>query len=235
MSRTGFACGFPLILLTSLHAATALSVDSQGVSVTLNGSVLLHRAPVRYPDAAQRKGAQGTVIVEATLDEKGNVADARVLSGPTELRHASLESVLQWHFAPDPGNSTRQISIQFDLPPQPNRAAPPDFFPSLIVLQRAPAGPIGLRIHRIEILGLPEEAQSQLRARLPVHEGDVLSQELADASGRTVREFDEHLNLGCVGSTSAETTLQIVAPGYEWPSPPRPVLTGPAQINGRAQ
>lgn len=235
MPRTHFVCGLSFILLVSLHAAPAISTDLQGVTVALNGFTLLHRAPVQYPASARKSGVQGTVIVEATLDDKGTVADARVLSGPAELRRASLESVLQWHFARDAAGSTRQVTIQFDLPPQPNRATPPDFFPSLIVLQRAPAGPIGLRVHRIEILGLPEEPQNQLRARLPLHEGDVLSQELADATGRAVREFDEHLNLGFVGSTNTESNLQIVAPGYEWPSPPRPILIGPPQINGRAQ
>ena len=233
MPATYSVRGLSLILLASLHAAPALSADSQGVTVTLNGSTLLHRAPVEYPGVARRKGVQGAVVLEATLDEKGNVTDARVLSGPPELRRASLESVLQWHFTPDAANSTRQVTIQFDLPPQPNRAPPPDFFPSLIVLQPTPAGPIGLRIHRIEILGLPDEAQNQLRARLPIHEGDVLSQPLADATGRAVREFDEHLNLGFVNSTSTETNLQIVAPGYEWPS--RPLPAGPLQINGRAR
>lgn len=217
---------------SQLRAAPGSNSDSAGVTVTLNGSGLLHRTPVQYPKAARQKGVRGTVVVEATLDEKANVTDARVLSGPAELRRASLESVLQWHFSQDAANSARQVTIQFDLPPQSNRAAPPDFFPSLVVLQRSPSGPLGKRIHEIQILGLPAEARNQLSARLPLHEGDVLSQESAEATGQVVREFDEHLNLGFVGASTEETTLQIVAPGYDWALPPRPPVAGNTQVNG---
>ena len=44
----------------------------------------------------------GTVVIEATLDSKGEVSDARVLSGPDELRRAVLQSVLRWHYAERP-------------------------------------------------------------------------------------------------------------------------------------
>ena len=62
------------------------------------------------------KGIEGTVVVEATLDADGMVSDARVLSGPQELRKAALESVLQWHFTHDAAGSTRQVGIAFQLP-----------------------------------------------------------------------------------------------------------------------
>ena len=42
------------------------------------------------------------MIVEATLDAKGEVSDARVISGPEELRKEALASVLQWHYQPGP-------------------------------------------------------------------------------------------------------------------------------------
>ncbi len=60
----------------------------------------------------------GTVTVEATLDGDGEVNDARVISGPPELRKAALESVLQWHFTHDAAGSKRQVSIDFSLPPE---------------------------------------------------------------------------------------------------------------------
>lgn len=226
-------CAFVLLLTPASHAAPALSADSPGITVIPNGSTLLHRAPVEYPAAARQKGVQGTVVLEATLDENGNIADARVLAGPTELRRASLESVLEWQFAPDPATSIRVVQIEFNLPPAPIRAAEPDFFPSLVVLPRAPAGPFGTRLRSIQILGLSPEGRSQLASRLPVREGEVLSQDGAQATGKVVRDFDEHLNMGFVGTTDTETTLQIVAPGYIWPSLPRPIPAGSALINGR--
>ncbi len=55
-------------------------------------------------------------MVEAALDAAGVVSDARVLSGPQELRKAALQSVLQWHFAHAEAGSTRRIGIAFQLP-----------------------------------------------------------------------------------------------------------------------
>ena len=95
----------------------------RGVAVDLGGSAVLHRAPVDYPREALEKGIVGTVKVETTLDAAGNVSDARVVSGPVELRNAALQSILQWHFVPDAGGATRQVSIAFQLPAE---QIPPD-------------------------------------------------------------------------------------------------------------
>ena len=201
------------------HPAGAQVTDAPGVTVLLNGAIILHRAPVPYPKAARDKGIQGTVILEATLDSTGNVVDARVLSGPEELRRAALESVLLWHFTQDAANSVRPLQIRFDLSPRSNRAPAPDFFPSLVVLQRYPAGPLDRPLRHIAILGLPEETRRQLASRLPVHEGDILTQDLADATGRVVREFDEHMNLGFRRDANDDALLEILTPGYRGPLP----------------
>lgn len=91
--------------------------DARGVQVDFGGAAVLHRTPVEYPEAAIAKDVQGTVVVEATLDARGVVDDARVLSGPPELRKGALTSVLNWHFLPDAGGagSKRQVSIAFQL------------------------------------------------------------------------------------------------------------------------
>ena len=50
-------------------------------------------------------------------DERGEVSDARVISGPDELRRAALESVLQWHYSPEALRSTTlQTTLRFNLP-----------------------------------------------------------------------------------------------------------------------
>jgi len=90
--------------------------EEPGVQVDLSGARVIHRDAVEYPAPAIEKGIQGTVVVEATTDADGMVSDARVLSGPPELRKAALQSVLQWHFTHDAAGSTRQISIAFQLP-----------------------------------------------------------------------------------------------------------------------
>ena len=91
-------------------------LEEPGVRVDLQGARVIHRDAVEYPEAAIAKGIQGAVVVEATLDADGVVGDARVLSGPPELRKAALQSVLEWHFTRDAAGSTRQVSIVFRMP-----------------------------------------------------------------------------------------------------------------------
>ncbi|MGA2739662.1 MAG: TonB family protein [Bryobacteraceae bacterium] len=97
-------------------APASIMPDEPGVRIDLGGASVIHRDEVDYPDAAIAKRVQGTVVLEATLDSAGAVSDARVLSGPQELRKAALESVLQWHFTHDAAGGTRQVGITFQLP-----------------------------------------------------------------------------------------------------------------------
>src|SRR5262249_9924774 len=87
--------------------------DAPGVKVDLGSSSVIHRTPVRYPESIQNRGITGAVQLEVKLDAAGNVSDARVLSGPEELRKTALESVLNWHFTNDAARGTRQVSISF--------------------------------------------------------------------------------------------------------------------------
>jgi TonB family protein len=90
--------------------------DAAGVTVDPGSGAILRRASVEYPRRAVEKGIQGTVTVEATIDAAGDVSDARVVSGPSELRRSVLQSVLEWHFPADASGSTRvrQINVAFD-------------------------------------------------------------------------------------------------------------------------
>lgn len=75
---------------------------------------VIYQHPVAYPMAARKARVEGTVVVEAVVNPDGTVADARVISGPDELRRAALESVLQWQYRNEA--RTRRIvqsSIQF--------------------------------------------------------------------------------------------------------------------------
>jgi TonB family protein len=52
---------------------------------------------------------------------------------------------------------------------------------------------VGSKLAAVEIRGLSDQAGSDLLSRLPVHEGDTLTQESIEAAGRAIRQFDEHL------------------------------------------
>jgi len=54
-----------------------------------------------------------TVTLEVTVDAQGDVSDARVLSGPMELRKAALRSALERHFPPGAAGA-RQVTLDIE-------------------------------------------------------------------------------------------------------------------------
>lgn len=58
-------------------------------------------APPAFTEAARKAGVQGIVILEAIIDEHGDVRDLRVLDSlTTDLDQAALEAVRTWKFKP---------------------------------------------------------------------------------------------------------------------------------------
>ncbi len=58
-----------------------------------------HVDPV-YPEAAKAAGVGGVVILEATIDERGRVANPRILRSIPVFDQAVLDAVRQWEFVP---------------------------------------------------------------------------------------------------------------------------------------
>src|SRR5262249_53257442 len=105
------------LLVTARLAVLYFPISAPAQEVLRGGTNLLHRAPIEYPADAIAKGVQGTVIVEATLNERGVVTDARVVSGPDALRKSALKSVLDWHYS-NQERSPVEVAIDFNLPAQ---------------------------------------------------------------------------------------------------------------------
>jgi len=57
-------------------------------------------APVVYPEIARAAKIEGLVILEATIDERGVVTDARVLRSVALLDAAALTALKQWRYTP---------------------------------------------------------------------------------------------------------------------------------------
>jgi len=63
------------------------------------GNVISSPSPA-YPVEALSAGVQGEVMVRAVGGRDGNVAEARVVSGPPLLREAAVHAVEQWQYRP---------------------------------------------------------------------------------------------------------------------------------------
>jgi protein TonB len=73
-----------------------------------------------YPPIAQSARVQGVVIIEALIDETGNVANARILRSVPLLDAAALEAVSQWQFTPTnlngaPAAVVMTVTVNFTL------------------------------------------------------------------------------------------------------------------------
>lgn len=103
-----------------LFPLEARASETGPIQVLRGGEHLMHRANLEYPRRAIEKRVEGDVLLELSLDDTGQVQDARVLSGPDELRAAALRSVLRWHYGPPaPIPGTLQVLLQFTLPTEP--------------------------------------------------------------------------------------------------------------------
>jgi len=73
-----------------------------------------------YPEEASKAGVEGLVILEATTDLYGRVADVRVLRGIPALNQAAIDAVKQWVYEPmvidgKPHPITFTVTVNFDL------------------------------------------------------------------------------------------------------------------------
>jgi len=73
-----------------------------------------------YPPLARETHIGGTVVVDAVIDEHGNVVQARVVSGHPLLMDAALKAVLLWKYEPttlngQPVSVELQVQVHFKL------------------------------------------------------------------------------------------------------------------------
>jgi TonB family protein len=109
---------FPLEAHTPPQEKRAIAVTSgDPVQIVRGGENLLHGSRPEYPKRAIERRVSGLVVVDVSVDDSGEVSDARVTSGPDELRRATLEAVLGWHFSPGAARgTTQQVEVQFNVP-----------------------------------------------------------------------------------------------------------------------
>lgn len=74
------------------------------VAVRIGGEVkapeLIYRVEPVYPDIAVMAGVTGIVILEATINERGEVTNVTVLRSRKLLDQAAIDAVKQWRYTP---------------------------------------------------------------------------------------------------------------------------------------
>jgi TonB family protein len=173
------------LLITARLAVLCFPINAPAQQVVKGDAGLVHRAPIEYPAEAIEKGLQGTVLVEATLNDRGVVTDARVLSGLEPLRKAALKSVLEWHYSlqvPSPV----QVAIDFTLPAKRTGGLTGGTVPGA-----TPNGPV--RLGSIKLRGVPPQLLDAVKARIPYRVGDELGPDTGSRLKQALREIDEHL------------------------------------------
>ena len=92
-----------------------LAAEEQPGPAQNSPGYVVNRSPISYPTEALQKRIEGTVVVELTFNARGQIVDARVLSGPEGLRQAGLQTAIQGQYAIEVAR-TLQVVVDFKLP-----------------------------------------------------------------------------------------------------------------------
>jgi TonB family protein len=100
---------FPSFVVALLAATALFTVRAQdriqpqnqdGTGKQAEQLKLIKSPMAPYPYEALKKNIEGKVTLRIAVDAAGRVSDAEILSGPSELFQAALDSVKQWEFEP---------------------------------------------------------------------------------------------------------------------------------------
>jgi len=86
----------------------------------LNAPRQIRSVDPEYPALARQVHLSGTVVIDAVIDEHGNVAQASVVSGHPLLVSEALKAVLQWKYEPttlngQPVSVELKVQVRFSL------------------------------------------------------------------------------------------------------------------------
>jgi len=94
--------------------------DAMALKGDIKPPKLIKRVEPVYPEAASKKGIQGTVILEAKIDESGRVIDGLILRSVPELDQAAMDAIKQWVYEPmvingKPMKALFTVTVRFQL------------------------------------------------------------------------------------------------------------------------
>ena len=109
----------PKIPTQPVGNAYANSASVVAVEASVMETQLLTRTEVELPKDLQ--DMEGTVTLEALIDDTGHVIQLRAIDGPTMLRQFVIEAVQQWSYRPftmngRPAKVSTRIIVQIKKP-----------------------------------------------------------------------------------------------------------------------
>ena len=153
--------------------------------------------PYEYPPAARDKKIEGDVVIELQFNPSGELIDARVLSGPDELRAAAMRRALQPVTLPE-RTARLEVVVPFKLEDAPPRPASP--FDSGGVLRR------------VDVSKLAVEDQNRVRPMVAPYEGREMSRKTVEQLLSELRPVLAGVNLSLQKDPSAnEFTVLVLA------------------------
>jgi TonB family protein len=204
--------------------STPSAASTAPVEIVRGGEHLLHASLPKYPPRARERRVEGEVALEITLDDRGQVSDARVVSGPDELRRAALESVLQWHFAPDKLRSTvAYVSLKFNASARESSREDVVRVATLVSENRGPKYTFSYRqadesisgaprLSRFKLERVPPEMAEEIRRHAGFAVGDAMTPDMIKRIRDAVMSLDEHLSVRFEPDGKGGTVLVIIAP-----------------------
>lgn len=180
--------------------------DASGVTVDMNGSPVMHRSAIPYPQDLVAQGIGGTMVLEITPDWEGHAEGVQVISGPEELRKDVIKRVLLWHFPQQAGKKPRRITITFDpylavrqaaLEPaaKPVSLGYRSFTPVISDLLRRQSPHTAMPVMPVLPLGLSEDARTTLLSRVPIQPNQQLDFDAMTRVSNAVVSFDHDLTV----------------------------------------
>lgn len=187
------------IALIPLLATAAFAQSDAPEVVVQSPHGLLHRPALEYPAEASASHLSGDVLVTVFVAPSGEVYDARIVTGPNELRRSVLQSVLQWHFDPEPRlPASFDVILRFDAAKGKSRSG----------VERSTATP---PVKTIDASQLPDTLRTRILNQLALREGD--STTAAELSTR-LAAIDGHIEVSFLPLDDNGSLARLTLPGY---------------------
>lgn len=89
-----------VLLLTGAFAMVALAQSSVELQTANAMARATKKVPPSFPPAAKQLNVSGSQDVQVTVNESGDVEDAKVLKGNALFTQSSVNAAKQWKFTP---------------------------------------------------------------------------------------------------------------------------------------